>query len=388
MPSADRPATRLATRLSFLVAGFGMACWAPLVPFAKQRLAVDDGVLGLLLLCLGIGSVAAMLLTGALSARYGSRPIILAGGVGLAIVLPCLAIVSTPLTLGLALLGFGAALGSIDVAMNIHAVEVERAAPKPLMSGFHALFSIGGFAGSSLMTFLLSIGFSALAGTLGSALLMLIAMAIASPLLLRTAPAQEGPLFVLPHGIVLLLAVLAAITFLVEGAMLDWGALLLVGGGLVAEAKGGVGYMLFSIAMTAGRLGGDAVVARVGDRTTLIAGSLLAIAGFVVLLAAPVALLAMTGFVLIGLGASNLVPILFRRAGSQTAMPVGLAVAAITTTGYAGVLAGPAGIGFVAEIASLPAAFAMLAALMGFVTLSAGLVTSADARRPAAAKEI
>jgi hypothetical protein len=368
MPSADRPATRLATRLSFLVAGFG--------------------VLGLLLLCLGIGSVAAMLLTGALSARYGSRPIILAGGVGLAIVLPCLAIVSTPLTLGLALLGFGAALGSIDVAMNIHAVEVERAAPKPLMSGFHALFSIGGFAGSSLMTFLLSIGFSALAGTLGSALLMLIAMAIASPLLLRTAPAQEGPLFVLPHGIVLLLAVLAAITFLVEGAMLDWGALLLVGGGLVAEAKGGVGYMLFSIAMTAGRLGGDAVVARVGDRTTLIAGSLLAIAGFVVLLAAPVALLAMTGFVLIGLGASNLVPILFRRAGSQTAMPVGLAVAAITTTGYAGVLAGPAGIGFVAEIASLPAAFAMLAALMGFVTLSAGLVTSADARRPAAAKEI
>ena len=123
MPSADRPATRLATRLSFLVAGFGMACWAPLVPFAKQRLAVDDGVLGLLLLCLGIGSVAAMLLTGALSARYGSRPIILAGGVGLAVVLPWLAIVSTPLTLGLALLGFGAALGLIDVAMNIHAVE-------------------------------------------------------------------------------------------------------------------------------------------------------------------------------------------------------------------------------------------------------------------------
>ena len=79
MPSVDRPATRLATRLSFLVAGFGMACWAPLVPFAKERLAVDDGVLGLLLLCLGIGSVAAMLLTGILSARYGSKPIIIAG---------------------------------------------------------------------------------------------------------------------------------------------------------------------------------------------------------------------------------------------------------------------------------------------------------------------
>lgn len=96
MSSADRPATRLATRLSFLVAGFGIACWAPLVPFAKQRLGVDDGVLGLLLLCLGIGSVVAMLLTGALSARYGSKPIILVGGIGLAFILPSLTLASTP----------------------------------------------------------------------------------------------------------------------------------------------------------------------------------------------------------------------------------------------------------------------------------------------------
>src|SRR5207302_2277440 len=136
-----------------------------------------------------------------------------------------------------------------------------------------------------------------------------------------------GPLFVMPHAIVLLLAALAAITFLVEGAMLDWGALLLVGAGLVREAQGGLGYMLFSIAMTAGRLGGDAVVARVGDRATLVFGSLLAIAGFAVLLVATVAAVAMAGFVLIGLGASNLVPVLFRRAGAQKAMPAALAIA-------------------------------------------------------------
>jgi len=80
LATADRPETRLGTRLAFLVAGFGVASWAPLVPFVKERLQVDDGVLGLLLLCLGVGSIAAMLLTGVLSARYGSRPIILAGG--------------------------------------------------------------------------------------------------------------------------------------------------------------------------------------------------------------------------------------------------------------------------------------------------------------------
>jgi predicted MFS family arabinose efflux permease len=346
------------------------------VPFAKERLAVDDGVLGLLLLCLGIGSVAAMLLTGVPSARYGSRPIILAGGFGLAVMLPCLAIAGTPLTLATSLLAFGAALGSIDVAMNIHAVEVERAAARPLMSGFHALFSIGGFAGSAAMTALLSLHVAAFVSTLICAALMVVAMAVAWPLLLRSAKTEQGPLFVMPHAIVLLLAALAAITFLVEGAMLDWGALLLVGAGLVPEAQGGLGYMLFSIAMTAGRLGGDAVVARVGDRATLVFGSLLAIAGFAVLLLAPVAAIAMAGFLLIGLGASNLVPILFRRAGKQKAMPVGLAVAAITTAGYAGILVGPAGVGFVARIAGLPAAFWMLALLLCAVTLSARIVTS------------
>src|ERR1700740_3474917 len=104
MPPADRPATRLATRLAFLVAGFGIACWAPLVPFAKQRLEIDDGILGLLLLCLGIGSVAAMLVTGSLSARYGSKPFIIGGGLGLAVLLPTLTIATAPLTLGFSLL--------------------------------------------------------------------------------------------------------------------------------------------------------------------------------------------------------------------------------------------------------------------------------------------
>ncbi|MEZ2144118.1 MFS transporter [Bradyrhizobium sp. DN5] len=380
MHSADRPATRLATRLAFLVAGFGIACWAPLVPFAKTRLGVDDGVLGLLLLSLGIGSVLAMLLTGVLSARYGSRPIIIAGGFGLALVLPLLAIASSPAALALALFAFGAALGSIDVAMNIHAVEVERAAKRPLMSGFHALFSIGGFAGSALMTALLSLQLGALTCTLICSILMLIAMFVTWPRLLRSAQVQEGPLFVLPRGAVLLLALLGAITFLVEGAMLDWGALLVIGAGLVSKAQGGAGYIVFSIAMTVGRLGGDAVVARIGDRTTLLWGSLIAIAGFVVLLTAPIAAVAIAGFLLIGLGASNLVPVLFRRAAKQTAMPTGLAVAAITTAGYAGILIGPAGVGFVARVSGLPMAFWLLAALMGLVTLSAGVVTKEQRR--------
>jgi predicted MFS family arabinose efflux permease len=374
--TADRPATRLATRLAFLVAGFGVACWAPLVPFAKERLQIDDGMLGLLLLCLGVGSVAAMLLTGVLSARYGSRPIVLAGGFGIAVLLPVLTVAGSPVSMGMALFAFGAALGSLDVAMNIHAVEVERASGKPLMSGFHALFSIGGFAGATVTTFLLSSKIGPFGCTLLASLPMAITMIVAAPRLLRASHSKQAPLFVAPHGIVLLLAALAAVMFLVEGAILDWSALLVTEKGLVREAQGGLGYSMFAIAMTAGRLSGDFVTSRVGDRATLYWGGIATIAGFALLLVAPIPTVAMSGFLLIGLGASNIVPILFRGAGAQRAMPAGLAVAAITMAGYSGILVGPAGIGFIARTAGLPVAFWLLAMLVSAVVFSARTVTA------------
>ncbi len=374
MMSADRPATRLATRLAFLVAGFGVACWAPLIPFAKDRLAVDDGVLGLLLLCLGIGSVTAMLMTGMLSARYGSKPIIIGGAIGMAVFLPLLAVASTPLTLGLSLFVFGGSLGSLDVAMNIHAVEVEKAAKRPLMSGFHGLYSVGGFIGSMFAIFLLSVQLGPLPTMLVAAILMLVATAVIAPRLLTATRAEGSPLFALPRGFVLLLAILTAIVFLVEGAVLDWSALYLTGAGLVAAEQGGMGYMVFSIAMTVMRLTGDVVVGRIGDRAALFWGSVIGIAGFALTLVAPVAILAMAGYLLVGVGLANIVPILFRRAGNQSVMPAGLAVTAVTTAGYAGVLLGPAGIGFVAKLTSLPASLWMLTGLLLLVTLTAGRV--------------
>ncbi len=157
----------------------------------------------------------------------------------------------------------------------------------------------------------------------------------------------------------------------IVGQQVSQATLLVTDTGLVPTAQGGLGYMLFAIAMTVGRFGGDAVVARIGDRATLLWGGLAAVAGFVVLLVAPIAAIALGGFLLIGLGASNLVPVLFRRAGAQTAMPPALAVSAITTTGYAGILAGPAVIGFVAQAISLHGAFWVLALLMCLVPVCA-----------------
>lgn len=378
--AAGSLAARTATRLAFLVAGFGTACWGPLVPFAKQRLLADERTLGLLLLCLGVGCMFAMFIAGALSARFGSRRVIVVSGVGFSAMLPSLAIASTPFTLGAYLLAFGGLLGSLEVAMNVHAVEVEKGANVPLMSGFHALFSVGGFLGAAFVTALLSLGVGPLRTVIAGAVLMVLAVVASWPMLLRGRSAPGGPSFALPHGIVLVIALLAAISFLAEGAVLDWGALLVSEKGLLDVNHAGAGYMLFAIAMTLGRFSGDAIVTRIGDRPTLIWGGAVAIAGFSLLLAAPVPALALAGFTLVGLGAANIVPVLFRRAGSQSIMPHGLAIAAVSATGYAGLLAGPAGIGFVAKQIGLANALWMLPALLVLVPACAALVAPATRR--------
>ncbi|MFV0678141.1 MFS transporter [Variovorax sp. tm] len=365
---------RLAVLLAFLVAGFGMACWAPLVPLARDRLMIGESVLGTLLLCLGLGSVSSMLAAGALSTRYGTKALIVGGGLGMAAIVPFLALASTPLTLGMALGGFGACLGSLDVAMNINALDVERRAQRPLMSGFHALYSVGGFAGSAFMTALLSSNAVPWAATLIAAALMCGALLVTVRHLSETTRSEHGPLFAFPRKIVLLIAALAGVTFLVEGAMLDWSALLVVDTGLMDVRHAGTCFMLFSVAMTLGRLFGDRAVARLGDQLTLQLGGALSIVGFVVLLLTSVPALALCGFMLIGLGISNVVPVLFRRAGQQQVMPAALAVSAVTTAGYAGVLLGPAMIGFAASWVGLSSAFWLLAILVLLLPVTARLV--------------
>lgn len=374
MTSNNRPETRLATRVSFGAAGFAMACWAPLVPLAKANVGVDEAGLGLLLLCLGGGSITAMPLTGWLAAKIGSKPLIIGGGLGLVLLLPLLVLATSIPVLAMVLMAFGASLGTIDVAMNIHAVEVERDAAKPMMSGFHAMFSIGGFAGAGGVTLLLAMEMTPIIAACCGSIVTLGALLVALPRLLVERAGKPMPV-ALPRGIVLLLCVLAGITFLVEGAILDWGALLITARSLLDPEQGGFGYMLFSAAMTVGRLTGDAIVARLGGARVLVIGGAVAILGIILLLTSTVTIVALSGFVLIGLGASNIVPVLFSLAGRQTAMSPALAIAAVTTVGYGGILLGPALLGFVAHRFDLIVAFALLAVLLTIIPATAAIVT-------------
>src|SRR5262249_34559054 len=144
-----------ATRGFFLLNGIGMACWAPMVPFAKARLGLDEAQLGAALLCMGVGSAVSMPLAGWISHRHGNPVVQPVSGTLVCVAVPLLALAPSTAALCAALAFFGAALGVLDVTMNAHAVDVERLHGRPLMSGFHALYSLGGLAGAAMMSALL-----------------------------------------------------------------------------------------------------------------------------------------------------------------------------------------------------------------------------------------
>lgn len=374
--SAHALATQRATRAVFFVAGIGMAAWAPLVPYAKDRLHLSDASLGTLLLCLGAGSLIAMPLTGMLVSRFGCKRIIALGSLLILLALPLLATLSTPLTLALTLMIFGAAMGLVDVAMNIQAVEVEKASGRAMMSGFHGFFSVGGIAGAGLVSAGLALGLSPLLAVLVISALVLLIYLCCQRHLLSDRVAQAGtPLFVMPRGWVLFLGILCFILFLTEGAILDWGAVFLTQNRDLPHAQAGLGYAVFAVAMTLGRLTGDRFIHFAGPTLTLFSGALCAAAGLMLAVFVPNAFATLFGFVLVGLGASNAVPIMFSAAGKQTTMPVNLAISSMTTIGYAGILAGPALIGFISQGYSLTAAFFGVAILLLIVAASARLIT-------------
>ena len=374
MDNNRKAKARLATRLAFFAAGFSMGCCAPFFPFIKENVNADKSQFGVLLLCLGIGAIIAMPITGILSAKRGSKPMVLLGGLSMVVLLPILVVVNSPIILALILFLFGAALGTLDVAMNVHGVEVEQIEKRSLMSNFHAQFSIGGLVGAALMTIFLSFGMPLLLSSIIASSITFFAMILMIKRLLIVNSVKQSK-FMFPKGVVLLLAIFAAIIFLVEGAVFDWGALLIIDLELTPIKSAGVGYILFSIAMVIARLLGDKIIDIIGEFKVLILGVITTIFGILIILLSTLPLFALCGFMLIGLGVANLVPIFFSAAGRQKIMPAEIAIASVTTTGYAGILLGPVLIGYVAEVTTLSIAFSLLIPLVALTLISSKKIT-------------
>ncbi|MCG5265219.1 MFS transporter [Acinetobacter pittii] len=369
---------RLATRLSFFSLGFATAAWAPLIPFAQQRLNLNHADFGLLLLCMGIGSMIAMPATGALVKRWGCRPLIALALMLLMVLLPSLTMWSSIVTMAVALFIFGSAAGCLGVAINLQAVVVEKHSVRALMSSFHGMCSLGGLTGAMLVTALLAVGLSPLMSTLSIVMILLVIGGVAIPSCLTSFEQDEKPhedttqapkKLYRPDGIILLIGMMCFIAFLSEGAAMDWGGIYLTSKYQLNPAFAGLAYTFFALSMTTGRFAGHILLKQWGEKNIVTYSAIGAAIGMAVIVTAPVWQVVVLGYALLGLGCSNIVPVMFSRVGRQNNMPKAAALSLVSTIAYTGSLSGPALIGLIGEWTGLSTVLTGVAVLLFIIAL-------------------
>jgi len=370
---------RFAVLAAFFAHGAIASSWVPLIPVVQQNLGLNDAALGFALLGPAVGTLASMPVVGPLLGRYGSRRVFAVTGMAYAVTLPLPVLAPSLPTLFLALVLCGACAGSSDVAMNAHAVVVETAYRRPLMSAFHGAWSLGSLATATLASVLAALGWTPLARAVVPAVVTLAGMALAARAMLPPQSREQarGQRFAWPSRHLLGLGLVAFCAFMAEGGIRNWSVLFLQHDLGTAPAVAAAGFAVFSLTMTIGRLAGDWVTARSApDRVVRLGGALLAGALGAALLSdrTPVVLV---GLALIGLALANILPLVFSAAGRVTDRGTGAAIAAVTTTGYVGYLVGPPAIGVTADHVTVRGGLGLV------VVLGLILMALAPAVRPA-----
>ncbi len=353
-----------AARLAFFIPGFAVSTWAPMIPMVKERLNLEADVLGILLLCIGISAFIVMPFAGMLGQKWGCKKVLMLTTSVLALDVIILSFLPNIVSYALALALFGAAMGSTEVTMNINSVIVEKLDGRRLMSGMHAFWSIGCFASAGLFSLLASIGLPVtLIASLHCGIMLAIIAYFGRSWLPYKSPGGEKS-FALPRGIVIIIGTLACISFLVEGAIMDWSGVLLTEVKNVDMSLAGTGYAIFSVAMLIMRLLGDKTVQFLGEQKAVIGGSIVTAAGFALVVIVDNLYLNALAFILIGLGCANIIPVFYSLLKYQKDMPISTAVTSVTSFGYTGVILGPALLGFIAHGINISAVFELLALLL------------------------
>ncbi|MEV6207324.1 MFS transporter [Kitasatospora sp. NPDC051914] len=386
-------AAHVATYVYFVLNGTLIGAWVVHIPAVEARVGISHAALGGLLVVLGLGAFVGMQVAGRLADRLGARTVVPAAGVlcGASLVLPGLA--SNPWTLAGALLLFGFANGCLDVGMNAHAVHVEKAYRRPVMSGFHATFSVGGVIAALLAAAATAAGLSPAAtlaalGAVGTAAALLAARSLlpGTPPSGETenehtrAPTAGGG----ARGRIRVLAALAMMVMLSEGAANDWSALHLKDVLGAPASTAAFAYGTYAAAMTIGRMLADRVVARYGSMAVLRYGAATAAVGITITALTPWVWAAFAGWALFGLGLSGCVPQLFSAAGHADPAAAGTNVSRVAGLGYLGMLAGPAVIGWLTHLTALNHTFLLLTLLCTATAATAGILRTAPAHNPGA----
>jgi hypothetical protein len=378
---------RFAVTALFVAHGAMIGTWVARIPAIKDDLELSEGGLGLVLLCATLGGFVFMPLAGWIVAREGSRATARQSLVAMALLLPALAWAPNPLLLAVALFGFGAALGSLDVAMNAHGLVVEAHYGRPILSSFHAGWSLGGLVGAGVGALVAWAGIDTLPHFGAAALVFGAVGFVGSAGLLPSAAdrPEAPPRFGRPPRRLAVLAGLAFCGLLAEGAVADWGAVYLAESLDAGAAVAALGFAAFSVAMGAFRLLGDALTTRWGPVALTRRGAALAGGALAVALLVGDPAVALLAFASMGAGIAAMVPIFFRAGGSLPGIPASVGIATLTTAGYTAFLVGPPAIGFAAEAVGLPLALGLVVALLAVLVAFAGRVqpTAAPSPQPA-----
>jgi len=379
-------AGRWAVATMFFINGFLTGSWAPQIPVFLARLDITKFTLGLLILVFGLGALTFMPLSGYLMSRHGSRAVV-RGFASVAVfgLLLVAAAPSLPLA-AVAMFLFGGLVGGMDVSMNANAVAVERRLSRAVMSSSHGFWSLGGFAGGGLGGLVIqNFGHLAHAAAVTVIAVLLLAAAFRHLVADPKPVAQAHRRFSLPATpAIYLIGLMALLSMIPEGAILDWAALYLKQELGTDLATAGLAFAFFSGAMALMRFAGDAVRNRFGAVATLRASSLLAAAGMLAAGLSPWPWLVIAAFAVAGLGIANMVPIAFSAGGNQPGMAPGTGMSVVTTMGYSGILLAPSAIGFAAEHVGFSPVFVVLAGFLVVVCLMSELARTADfAAQPA-----
>ncbi len=368
-------AARWSISTVFLLNGAGIGLWAAHVPVVQARLGIDLATLSMVLLTIAAGALLAMPLMGGFTARWGTRRMTLLSGFAFAALLAVLMGVSDLRLLFVAAFAFGVSNGALDVAMNANASEVEAARGIPTLSSIHGFYSLGGLIGAALGGLVIGQGWGDGKGAMAMGIATAIALALVAPRVMAFAPTYEaGSHFQLPRGAALSLGLLALLCFAVEGALVDWSALLMQERTKAVPAQAALGFSAFSIAMAACRFAGDRMILRFGAMRVMVLGGLAMFAGLATAVLSTHFLLSAAGFALIGIGAANVVPLLFGAASRIPGMSAGAGVAAVATLGYGGLLLAPPVLGYIASHASIMVALGMLSLSGLVIAMSAGII--------------
>ncbi len=352
---------RLVVGVMFFLAGLCFASWASRIVTVQQTMGMSDAGLGAVLFSLPVGLMCSLPFSGWIITIIGSKRLLIISLIVYSLALISLSLAQNIMQLIGCLICFGFASNTVNISVNTQAVANEVMYKKPIMASFHGLWSLAGFTGAGIGTFMIANGIAPLHHFILITAIVIVMIILTAKYLKDDKVTNSGPVFVMPDKSLITLGIIAMCSMICEGAMFDWSVIYFKKVVLAPTALVGIGFTAFMCTMAGGRFIADWFAHRYGLRRILQTSGTLTVTGLLIAVIFPYFYTAMAGFLLVGAGVSSVVPMVYSAAGRSKTMAPGVALAAVSTIGFIGFLFGPPIIGFIAGLATLRASFVFIA---------------------------